>query len=716
MAGVTLGFLKYVLGLDTLSFRKGISQADADLVKLQRSFATRGRELQSLGKTMTIGVTAPLIAFATLGVHEAQKMADAMGQVNAALKSTSGAAGVTADQLKKAAEGFEAHSLFESEDILRDLSSRLLAFGNINGQTFMRAQQVIVDFATRTKRDLGDATTVIGKALADPAKAEGALRRAGVVLTEGQKELIKQFLATGNAAAAQNVVLTALESKYKGAAQAAQNTDPFNKLHDAFKNMAEVIGDAIMPLLRTDGPLVNGITALAAAFTSLSPGTQKWLVILGAVAAVTGPFLVVLGNFVLVISKVGPAVSLLAGAFELLQAGFLIAKVAALEALPALLPYLVPLAAIALAVGAVYLAWKNWDKITAFVKEVYTAAKTWLVDKLNAVWDWLKGKIDAVIGFFKNMWDKVVGHSYVPDMVEQIGQEMAKLDDLMARPAAEATSKTAQAFADLQSRLKSLLDELFPEIAAGNEFLAKLKLLKDNADKAGMSVGALQEAIRRLEDAHFGGSSQPSIATDEGANTPLNAGAVSSAIAAADTALPKVISMTQEWGAAFSDIASGGLKMVVQGLGAAATGQAKLGDVFTKTMQRMTAALVEFIAEMAILEAVKAAFGQNSSVANFVSQAFGFGGGRASGGPVMAGTAYMVGESGRELFVPSSSGMIIPNSSLGSMPASGIINIYQTIAPRFDGNAPTREEVYRIAQLTKAAAVGAVREERRRRS
>jgi hypothetical protein len=41
------------------------------------------------------------------------------------------------------------------------------------------------------------------------------------------------------------------------------------------------------------------------------------------------------------------------------------------------------------------------------------------------------------------------------------------------------------------------------------------------------------------------------------------------------------------------------------------------------------------------------------------------GGGRASGGPVSAGTAYMVGERGPEPFIPGTAGTIIPNGALG---------------------------------------------------
>ena len=44
---------------------------------------------------------------------------------------------------------------------------------------------------------------------------------------------------------------------------------------------------------------------------------------------------------------------------------------------------------------------------------------------------------------------------------------------------------------------------------------------------------------------------------------------------------------------------------------------------------------------------------------------------RAMGGPVAAGRPYLIGEQGPELFMPSSSGTIIPNNALGSAASSG---------------------------------------------
>lgn len=52
-----------------------------------------------------------------------------------------------------------------------------------------------------------------------------------------------------------------------------------------------------------------------------------------------------------------------------------------------------------------------------------------------------------------------------------------------------------------------------------------------------------------------------------------------------------------------------------------------------------------------------------SSASELTKAAFSFGGFRATGGPVATGHAYMVGEQGPEMFVPSSAGAILPNGA-----------------------------------------------------
>ena len=49
------------------------------------------------------------------------------------------------------------------------------------------------------------------------------------------------------------------------------------------------------------------------------------------------------------------------------------------------------------------------------------------------------------------------------------------------------------------------------------------------------------------------------------------------------------------------------------------------------------------------------------------------GGNKAAGGPVSGGTPYIVGEKGPELFVPGSSGNIVPNHEMGG--ANVVVNV-----------------------------------------
>jgi phage-related protein len=51
-----------------------------------------------------------------------------------------------------------------------------------------------------------------------------------------------------------------------------------------------------------------------------------------------------------------------------------------------------------------------------------------------------------------------------------------------------------------------------------------------------------------------------------------------------------------------------------------------------------------------------------------------FGGGRATGGAVTQGTAYIVGERGPELFVPNTSGSIVPNNAIGGSTINVTVN------------------------------------------
>ena len=127
----------------------------------------------------------------------------------------------------------------------------------------------------------------------------------------------------------------------------------------------------------------------------------------------------------------------------------------------------------------------------------------------------------------------------------------------------------------------------------------------------------------------------------------------------------------------FSTIAQGGnaFKAFAQAAAQALTG------LITKLLT--TAALSLILGPvLGIGVGVGAASSKFADVFKFLS---GFGG-RAAGGPVAANRPVVVGEAGRELFIPSTSGRIVPNGSLSQFAGQAAQMINVTVNGVISGN------------------------------
>jgi hypothetical protein len=81
-----------------------------------------------------------------------------------------------------------------------------------------------------------------------------------------------------------------------------------------------------------------------------------------------------------------------------------------------------------------------------------------------------------------------------------------------------------------------------------------------------------------------------------------------------------------------------------------------------------------------------------------------FGGFRANGGSVSAGTPYIVGEKGAELFVPNSSGTIVPNNAMG-----GGTTINLTVNGAIDAEGTARTIIDVLNRSTSRGTLGAAK-------
>jgi len=169
-------------------------------------------------------------------------------QLAAVLKSTGGAAGVTAEEVKGWASALEKASLFEDEAILKG-QNLLLTFTGIGKETFPRATQAMVDMAQAMGTDASGAAIQLGKALNDPTQGISALSRVGVSFTDQQKEQIKAMQEAGDIAGAQAIILAELEKEFGGSAKAASDAAGASEQYkDRMNDLKEQIGSKLLPI------------------------------------------------------------------------------------------------------------------------------------------------------------------------------------------------------------------------------------------------------------------------------------------------------------------------------------------------------------------------------------------------------------------------------------------------------------------------------------
>lgn len=303
-----IGALRAELSASIAEFAGDLGKA-ADAVKgFSRTCEGISKGLEKIGTRMSVAITAPLVLLAKQSVDAAKESSQALAQVEAALESTGGRSGKTAQELQKSAKALETLSLFDDDNILKEVSANLLRFGNISGEAFDRAQQAAVNLAARLGMDLSSAATVVGKALDQPVVGLQALQKLGVRFTEDQKKQISGMVAAGRGYEAQAVILKQLEVRFEGAAKAARDASPDGALLQSWREFQETIGAVILEVAK---PLIERLTAITQAFNDLTPSVKTSVVQFAAAAAVIGPALILFSQLVTAVRVLTVAIAFL---------------------------------------------------------------------------------------------------------------------------------------------------------------------------------------------------------------------------------------------------------------------------------------------------------------------------------------------------------------------------------------------------------------------
>jgi hypothetical protein len=295
-------------------------------------------------------------------VDEAREAIKVGQQTDAVIKSTGGSAGITAKHIGDLANKLSLVAGVDDE-LIQQGENVLLTFTSIRNETgkgndvFDRATTAALDMSKALKTDLQGSLIQVGKALQDPVAGLTALKRVGVN-TGALKKPVEDLVKAGDTLGAQKLILGELESEFGGTAAAV--ADPLDKASVAAKNLQEVLGLALMPVL-TDvanifaKDIAPVLTSIIKIFESLPGPVRTGIVAIIGIGVAASAFGSIIGGL-----------------------GFLFN------------PWLLAIAAV-IVIGVLLV--KNWDAIK---------------EKLGAIWQQMKdGAVviwTTIRDFFVNLW------------------------------------------------------------------------------------------------------------------------------------------------------------------------------------------------------------------------------------------------------------------------------------------------------------------------
>ncbi len=551
-----------------------------------KGFKKTAASLKKTGKALTMGLTAPLTAFAAASIKAFDTQAKAEAKLMTALKGNEAAF----KSLTTQAQELQKVTIFGDEETMAAQS--MLASMGLEEEAIKRLTPLIQDMATAKGMNLSAAADLVAKSV---GSSTNALSRYGIQI-EG---------AVGSTERLDSAVI-ALQGQFKGQAEAAAKAGAggLKQLQNRFGDLMEQIGAMLIPVLNKLIDWVNkGITA----WTNLDSGLKIAIVTLGGVLAAIGPMVTLFGALVSVIG------------FFLSPLGAVIAGLAALAA------------------AFVYVI----DNIEAF-KERFTDVSWW------------KNALISMLQFF------------VDFAADIIGGYNKMLIFFKQTPVNNPFLAMSDGLEDLKDDTKKYKTEFgsFSRAISNGATKAKKALFGLGS---GLGVGGQLSAVQTGESSTVSGS----VSLVE-----MDVDQMEEEAEVIDTTYGASLVALKEKTDALKDATKGFALSITDNLASSFASAVVNGENFMKSLGKIFEDLAKQIAAMIIKAALLAAvfsmipgLGAAQTAAggatDFMGLLTGSLTGKASGGSVIAGQPYMVGESGAEMFVPGQSGTIVPNGNMG---------------------------------------------------
>jgi hypothetical protein len=355
-----------------IKFSADLQQFSTQMQNAQRDIAKMGDKLTSIGSSLSLGLTAPILGLGTMAV----KTAADFETLRTSLLSTFQGNQDAADSAFKQIQSFAAETPYQMEEVL---------------DAFIKLKNLGLDPSEEALTSYGNTASAMGKSLnqmieavADASTGEfERLKEFGIkAKSEGENvSFTFQGVTTTvakNATDIQNYLLGIGNVNFSGAMdlQAQTFKGRMSTLQDSIASFADSIGSIILDFI---SPLIDGLQDLAEWFRNISPEAQKMIVVVAGILAAIGPLILAVGSFMSLLPMITAGISALGIAFTTMTGpiGLVIAGVGLL----------------------IYALVKNWSSVKKGIVDV----ANYFIDLYNESM-LVRGAVQYIILSFKQLY------------------------------------------------------------------------------------------------------------------------------------------------------------------------------------------------------------------------------------------------------------------------------------------------------------------------
>ena len=282
------------------NFRSQLEKVEEQTRLTAESFKTAAARLNSIGNTLSVGLTTPLVAAGAASFKFASDMEESLNKVDVAFKDSAGmikawsedtltsiglARGTALDMAALYGDmatsmGYGTEQAAEMAATLVDLAADLSSFKNMDISQVNTALKSIFTGETESLKELGVVMTEVN--LKQFALEEG-YEKSYDAMSQLEKVQLRYEYVLAKTANAQGDFARTIDS--------AANQQRI--LKESLKEAAATLGTELLPIVT---PVISKLAELAQSFNQLDEGTRKAIVQAGLFLAALGPMLKLAGG------------------------------------------------------------------------------------------------------------------------------------------------------------------------------------------------------------------------------------------------------------------------------------------------------------------------------------------------------------------------------------------------------------------------------------